>query len=84
MARPAGVKAAKAKGKRTGSNKNSVEDLTMSVNAFQTVWEIKKHDLAMKDQLAKHKLLDSFIAKSEPLDEEELALKKNLIRNMLS
>ncbi|KAL1207069.1 Glutathione S-transferase T3 [Cardamine amara subsp. amara] len=84
MARPAGVKAAKAKGKKTGSNKNSVEEEAMSVKAFQSVWEIKKQDLAMKEKLAKHKLLDSLIAKSEPLDEEELALKKKLISDMLS
>uniref|UniRef100_A0A0D3B8S3 Myb-like domain-containing protein n=1 Tax=Brassica oleracea var. oleracea TaxID=109376 RepID=A0A0D3B8S3_BRAOL len=56
MNRPPGVKAAKARGKK----KPVVEGKEMS--EFQTMWSIKKEDLAMKERLEKMKLLDTLIA----------------------
>ena len=48
------------------------------------MWSIKKEDMAMKERLSKMKLLDSLIAKPEPLHEYEEALKKKLIYDLLS
>ena len=48
------------------------------------MWSIKKEDLAMKERLLKMKLLDSLIARHEPLAEYEEALKKKLINDLLS
>nr|VDD57801.1 unnamed protein product [Brassica oleracea] len=47
------------------------------------MWNINKEDLAMKERLSKMKLLDSLIAKQEPLAEYEVALKKKLITELL-
>ncbi|XP_023644370.1 glutathione S-transferase T3-like [Capsella rubella] len=44
---------------------------------FQGMWEIK-------ERLSKNKLLDSLLAKTEPLSDMELALKNKLINDMLS
>lgn len=70
--RPAGVKAAKARGKKTLVEENSLND-------FQFMWDIKQMDLAQKERLSKLSLLDFLIAKKEPLAEYEEALKKKLI-----
>ncbi|KAF2614466.1 hypothetical protein F2Q70_00010212 [Brassica cretica] len=51
---------------------------------FQTMWSIKKHDLVMKERLSKMKLLDSLIAKQDPLPDYEEALKKKLINKLMS
>ncbi|KAF3537624.1 hypothetical protein F2Q69_00024869 [Brassica cretica] len=71
MARPVGVKAAKAKGRRKAT-------------ASEDCWDIRQKDFALKEQLNKQKLLDSLIAKTEPLSELEIALKNKLITDMLS
>ncbi|XP_048609749.1 glutathione S-transferase T3-like [Brassica napus] len=78
--RPVGVKAAKAKAKR------SVRKVTLEEEGreFKSIWEIKQKDFEFKDKLNKQKLLDSLIAKKEPLDELELALKNKLINDMLA
>ncbi|KAF2582717.1 hypothetical protein F2Q68_00001040 [Brassica cretica] len=78
MARHIGVKAAKAKGKRL------VGEEGKNLEAFQQMWDLKAKDLALKDKLSKTKLLDSFLAKKEPLSELEVALKNKLITEMLS
>ncbi|KAL0688726.1 hypothetical protein Bca4012_088403 [Brassica carinata] len=76
MARPVGVKAAKAKAKtKPTSSSEAVE--------FQGLWEIKQKDFENKDKLNKQKLLENLIAKTEPLSELELALKNKLISEML-
>ena len=76
--RPHGVKAAKGAGK-----KSTVEEKTLS--EFQSMWSIKQHDLlAIKERLSKMSLLDSLLAKKEPLADYEEALKKKLINDMLS
>ncbi|KAL1225875.1 Glutathione S-transferase T3 [Cardamine amara subsp. amara] len=78
--RPIGVKASKAKAKRSGS----VGEEDKAVLEFQSMWEIKQKDNAMKDRLCNKKLLDSLLTKTEPLTEIELALKNKLISDMLS
>ncbi|KAF8061249.1 hypothetical protein N665_1208s0008 [Sinapis alba] len=75
--RPPGVKAAKASGKKTVVDENSLND-------FQTMWTIKQQDMAMKERLSKMSLLESLIAKKEPLVEYEEALKKQLINALMS
>ncbi|KAG2310725.1 hypothetical protein Bca52824_022282 [Brassica carinata] len=54
------------------------------LNEFQSMWSIKKHDLDMKERLSKMRLVESLIAKQEPLAEYEEALKKKLITELLS
>ena len=70
--RPAGVKASKAAGKKTMSEENSV-------NRFQSMWDIKQKELEVKERLSKMSILDSLIAKKEPLADYEEALKKKFI-----
>ena len=77
-ARPIGVKAAKGKGKMT------FEEEGKARMEFQSIWEIKQKDFALKEKLNKQKLLDSLIAKTEPLDELEIALKNKLFNDMLA
>ncbi|KAG2271086.1 hypothetical protein Bca52824_065641 [Brassica carinata] len=50
---------------------------------FQSMWSIKQQDLPMKERLSKMSLLDSLIAKKEPLADYEEALKKKLITELL-
>ncbi|XP_013624299.1 PREDICTED: glutathione S-transferase T3-like [Brassica oleracea var. oleracea] len=75
--RPPGVKAAKARGKKTMVEGKELSD-------FQTMWSIKKEDSAMKERLSKMKLLDSLVAKQEPLADYEEALKKKPINELMS
>ncbi|XP_013624002.1 PREDICTED: glutathione S-transferase T3-like [Brassica oleracea var. oleracea] len=76
--RPVGVKAAKG-----GSSKRSMED-GKALSEFQTMWSLKEKDLTCKERLSKLGLLDRLIAKTEPLSEEEVTLKKKLITEMLA
>ena len=48
------------------------------------MWSIKKADLDTKERLGKMKLLDSLIAKQGPLGDEEEALKKKLILELMA
>ena len=82
MGRPPGVKAAKAKAKKWSTVEKKGK--SVSVSEYQSMWDIKKQDLEMKDKLAKTKLLDSLLGKSEPLSDMEMALKNKLISDMLS
>ena len=77
-ARPIGVKAAKGKGKRT------VEEEGKPVKEFESFWDIRQKDFALRDKVNKQKLLESLIAKTEPLDELEIALKNKLFNDMLA
>ncbi|XP_048604660.1 glutathione S-transferase T3-like [Brassica napus] len=79
-ARPAGVKAAKAKAKKPVSKPTLEEE----GKEFHNLWEIRQNDFALKDKLNKQKLLESLIVKTEPLTELELALKDQLIKDMLA
>ncbi|KAL0685603.1 hypothetical protein Bca4012_052451 [Brassica carinata] len=75
--RPPGVKAAKARGK-----KSAVEE--KGVSAFESMWTIKQADLASKERLSKMALLDRLFAKEGPLNEREEALKTRLIYELLA
>ncbi|KAF2577249.1 hypothetical protein F2Q68_00001848 [Brassica cretica] len=55
-----------------------------ALSEFQTMWSLKENDLAGKERLSKMGLLDRLIAKTKPLSEEEEALKKKLITEMLA
>ncbi|KAF2618434.1 hypothetical protein F2Q68_00038447 [Brassica cretica] len=70
-----GVKAAKARGKKTTSDE-------IPLPKFQTMWSIKQQDLAIKERLSKMSLLDSLIGKEGPLTDSEEALKKKLITDL--
>ncbi|KAF3551173.1 hypothetical protein DY000_02008976 [Brassica cretica] len=74
--RPPGVRAAKARGKKPVIESKGLSD-------FQTMWSIKKEDLAMKEKLSKMKLRESLIAKQVPLADYEEALKKKLINELM-
>ncbi|KAG2289019.1 hypothetical protein Bca52824_048623 [Brassica carinata] len=78
MDRPIGVKAAKAKAKRLVGEEVKIPQ------GFKDMWEMRTKDLAFKDKLSNKKLLDSLIAKKEPLTELEMALKNKLITEMMS
>uniref|UniRef100_A0A0D3CQA7 No apical meristem-associated C-terminal domain-containing protein n=1 Tax=Brassica oleracea var. oleracea TaxID=109376 RepID=A0A0D3CQA7_BRAOL len=70
--RPPGVKAS------MGLARNKAE------TEYQRMWNIKKEDMAMRDRILKMKLLDNLMAKTEPLAEDEEALQKKLITELLS
>ncbi|KAF2573252.1 hypothetical protein F2Q70_00003399 [Brassica cretica] len=73
---PPGVKASKARGKQTMGEENAMKE-------FETMSSIRQQDLGIKERLSKMRLLDSLIAKKEPLVEYEEALKKKLINELL-
>ena len=83
MARPEGVKAAKAKGKNPGSKQATSEAEQKEKIEFQSFWEIRQSDFALKATLNKQKLLEGLINKSEPLTELEIEFKNKLLREML-
>ncbi|KAF8053313.1 hypothetical protein N665_1433s0003 [Sinapis alba] len=75
--RPPGVKAAKARLKKPLDEGNDLAD-------FQSMWSIKKEDLAIKERLSKMKILESLLAKEVPLADYEEDLKKKLINELMS
>lgn len=84
--RPPGVKAAKGQRKKKDLAEGKKKDLAegKAVYEFETMWIMKKEDLTMKEKLSKMKLLESLIAKPEPLADYEEALKKKLVTDLLS
>ncbi|XP_024014215.1 glutathione S-transferase T3-like [Eutrema salsugineum] len=84
QARLGGVKAAKAgKAKRNGMPSTSGTEAGKALVELQSLWDIKKQDLEMKQQLSRQKLLENLLAKNEPLSDIEMALKHKLITEML-
>ena len=77
-ARPPGVKASK------GLTKQKTKAELKAAAEFDTMWSIKKEDFAMKERMSRMKLLESLIAKQEPLADYEEALKKKLISELMS
>ncbi|WZZ55789.1 glutathione S-transferase T3-like [Brassica napus] len=73
--RPPGVKASKARGKKTDEGKGLSE--------FQTMWSIRQKDLVMKERLSKMSLLGNLVANKDTLSESEEALKNKLIEELL-
>ncbi|KAF8062863.1 hypothetical protein N665_1190s0001 [Sinapis alba] len=74
--RPPGVKASKGRVKKTVAEEHAMKE-------FEYMWSIRQQSLAQKERLSKMSLLDSLIAKKEPLLEYEEALKKKLINELL-
>ncbi|KAG2304276.1 hypothetical protein Bca52824_032927 [Brassica carinata] len=66
-----------------GRSKKTMDD-GKELSEFQTMWSIKQQDLVLKERLSKIKLLDSLIAKQGPLGDDEEALKKKLINELMS
>ncbi|XP_024004056.1 glutathione S-transferase T3-like [Eutrema salsugineum] len=79
VVRPPGVKAAKnARSKRSAPDKDDGKEVSDVV----TMWEIKQHDLAMKDKLSKQKLLDSLVLRTDSLTEKEMVVKEKLLNEL--
>ncbi|KAF8082245.1 hypothetical protein N665_0841s0012 [Sinapis alba] len=74
--RPPVVKAAKARLKKPLDEGKDLSD-------FQSMWSIKKADLAIKERLSKMKILESLVAKEVPLADYEEDLKKKLINELM-
>ena len=75
--RPPGVKASKR-----GIGKRTNEDLK-DVSEIKSLWAIKEKDLEVKERLSRMGLLETLIAKKEPLSDFEEALKTKLLSEML-
>ncbi|KAF8056409.1 hypothetical protein N665_1272s0002 [Sinapis alba] len=67
------------KEKKTVSKKATLEEEEKERMEFQSIWDIRQADFALKATLNKQKLLDSLIAKTEPLSELEIALKTSFL-----
>lgn len=73
--RPEGVKTAKAK--RSNGKGKSVAD-----NA--EVWDMRDQELGKKEKLSKLAILDTLLAKSQPLSEAEEVAKNKLLAEFFS
>ncbi|XP_024016352.1 glutathione S-transferase T2-like [Eutrema salsugineum] len=74
--RPAGVKASKAKGKKSAVEKEE------PLLALQAVWQIQEKDLEMKAKIKKMGILECLLAKQVPLSDYEEYVKKKLITEL--
>ncbi|XP_048604670.1 glutathione S-transferase T3-like [Brassica napus] len=74
--RPPSVKASKRHSKKTMGDGKALDEL-------ESMWRIRKEDLAVKERMTKMKLLDSLVGKAD-LPEYEEALKKKLIDELMS
>ncbi|KAF2563042.1 hypothetical protein F2Q70_00018225 [Brassica cretica] len=68
--RPEGVKAAKTR-RNNGKGKDLEE--------YKTMCELKMEDLVMKEKLSKLAILDTLLAKKEPLSEAKEVVKNKLL-----
>ncbi|XP_013689416.2 glutathione S-transferase T3-like [Brassica napus] len=85
--RPEGVKKAKARLKTKEMEATStkpVEKLHELFEIRKQDHEIRKQDFEMKEKLNKQHMLETLLAKKEPLTEIEMALKNKLITEMLA
>ncbi|XP_024006105.1 glutathione S-transferase T3-like [Eutrema salsugineum] len=73
--RPPGVKAAKAKGKKTTLDGKSCAE-------FEGMWVFREKEMAIKERLSKMALLESLVARKETLADYEEDLKKTLIQQL--
>ncbi|XP_024013982.1 glutathione S-transferase T2-like [Eutrema salsugineum] len=73
--RPPGVKASKANAKKSLCVKPENKDM----KEFSSMWEMKQKDLELKDKISDKRILESLLAKTEPLTEIEMTLKHKLI-----
>ncbi|XP_024007930.1 glutathione S-transferase T3-like [Eutrema salsugineum] len=82
--RPPGVKAAKAgKCKRSGLKTTGGKESADHLAKLETMCDIKKMDLELKKEILNKRLFEFFLAKPEPLSENEMALKNKLINELL-
>ena len=90
MSRPPGVKAAKAKGRKSAIVKEGKKPATVkddsgqSVEHFQNLWELKEKDWDRKEKQSKHQQLERLLSKTEPLSDIDLFLKNKLITDLWS
>ncbi|KAF3580931.1 hypothetical protein DY000_02031903 [Brassica cretica] len=70
QSKPGEKSAAKAK-RNNGQGKSIAE--------YSTIWEMKKEDLMMKEKLSKLVILDTLLAKKDPLTEAEEVVKNKLL-----
>ncbi|XP_019090117.1 PREDICTED: glutathione S-transferase T3-like [Camelina sativa] len=69
--RPEGIKAAKAK--RNNTSASNVKTLA----EYKSMWDVKKEELVVKEKLQKLAILDTLLAKKEPLNAcEEVIMNK--------
>ena len=71
--RPEGIKAAKAS--MNGSKGKAIED-------YKSILELKMEDLARKEKLSKLVILDTLLAKKDPLSESEETVKNKLLAEL--
>ncbi|XP_024004925.1 glutathione S-transferase T3-like [Eutrema salsugineum] len=75
--RPIGIKAAKAKNKKTlGEGKTLCE--------FEGMWVIREKEMAIQERMSKIALLDTLMARKEPLADFEENMKKKLVQELFS
>ncbi|XP_024007975.1 glutathione S-transferase T2-like [Eutrema salsugineum] len=72
-ARPPGMKASKASAKKSASDNKDMKE-------FSSMWKMKQRDLELKYKIRDKRILESLLAKPEPLNEIDMALKTKLIR----
>ncbi|XP_024013645.1 glutathione S-transferase T3-like [Eutrema salsugineum] len=84
-ARPPGVKAAKAKGKRPVNRPVNTGEGQKSVMAmdFGTMCEMRRQDFALRDKLSRQKMLEGLLARADQLTDTEEAFKNQLIAEMM-
>ncbi|XP_024006510.1 glutathione S-transferase T3-like [Eutrema salsugineum] len=84
MARPPGVKAAKAAKKKGLDAGGAKEEVAKErEKSFKNMWELKQIDLALKNEVARTKVLETLLAKPPPLSETEEAVKMKLLNELL-
>ncbi|WZZ52432.1 hypothetical protein YC2023_052539 [Brassica napus] len=93
-ARPKGVKKAKARLKAKEMEATSTKPMEKLQDMFEIRkqdhelrkqdLELKKQDFEMKEKLNKQHMLETLLAKKEPLSESEISLKNKLISDILS
>ncbi|WZZ12210.1 hypothetical protein YC2023_105299 [Brassica napus] len=64
------------------ANKCPEANAGKGLSQFQTMWTIKKEDLALKEKLGKIKLLNTLLAREGPLAASEETLKEQLITEL--
>lgn len=77
------MKAAKAGGKKTMAEETVHAEFQRMCDIKQQDLAVNEKDLVVKEKVSKMSLLDSLIAKKEPLGDYEEALKKKLISDLI-
>ncbi|XP_010412447.1 PREDICTED: glutathione S-transferase T3-like [Camelina sativa] len=75
--RPEGIKAAKAKRNTAQEKRNTAQGKALA--EYKSMWEVKKVDMAEKEKLQKLGILDTLLAKLEPLSEADQLIKDKIV-----